>query len=205
MHKKILLTIAALFAVLLVASSWNKRPSFPNSNSTPRFPLDWVGIWKGKLEIFGPDGKKRQEVPMRIEILPNEKYRNQDWYHWRIQYGEQATREYLLVHSDTLGYRQYAIDEQNGIVLPIGVFENKTYCSFEVEGSMISDIHTLQGDTLLFELNFSTAKKPFLSGGKTAKGTMANIDTSSKKEEIPVVHSYPPLSFQKAILIRQKS
>jgi len=155
------------------------------SFSQQKFPESWIGSWKGNLEIYAPDGKVKQTVPMEIQI--NTLNEEKKWQ-WKIIYNTTDIRNYELVEVDATKGKFY-IDEKNNILIDVAVFGNKTFSNFEVQGFTIFDTHTLIDDTIVFELNTSQSKDTRTSGDGT--------------EEIPTVKSFPQIGYQKAILKKQ--
>jgi hypothetical protein len=111
-------------------------------------------------------------------------------YSWQLVYGDSGkdVRAYEIVPVDTL-VGKWNVDEKNGIIIA-GIFRGNNFItSFEVQGTRITMIYSLQGDALVVEV---------------IAGTSAGIMTSGKgTEEIPTVTSYGVSSYQRAVLLRK--
>ncbi len=160
-----------------------------NSASIDSSKLDmWLGKWEGQLEIFNHTGLT-QTVPMAIHHFKTDTL---DTYGWFLIYGEDeeaGTRPYFLkVIDENKGH--YQIDEKNSILINEYMIGNKMISNFEVMGTLISTVYTLQenGD-IIFEIIFSMTDQPTITG-----------DQIFNEEEIPKVNSYLVGGYQKAIL-----
>jgi hypothetical protein len=150
------------------------------------FPATWEGEWRGDLVVY-QHGNEVQRIPMSLTILP---LGSNGHYTWAIQYGrdESNLRPYRLIPADP-EKGQFAIDEQNGIVLD-GFFQRDTYFSlFSVSGSLLQTRVQRTQDTLLYEIT---------------AGPMEPLNTSGGRDSIPAVDSYAIPTLQRAILQRQK-
>ena len=107
-------------------------PVAPALFRVEQFPADWLGTWQGEVMITRPGEVALPLVQMTRIFEPTE---DPVVFRWTTIYsgsqGEQ-TREYLLRVVD--GERgQYAIDEQNGIVLS-SQFVGDTLYSWSASG-----------------------------------------------------------------------
>ncbi|GAB4127429.1 MAG: hypothetical protein OHK0045_19880 [Raineya sp.] len=161
-------------------------PSFAQNQD----PLqEWLGIWKGNLQIYSLEGKK-QVIPMELHILPTD---TAGRYTWKILY-DKSPRNYTLIAQDA-SKGLYLIDEKNGIILENQLFANTFFGCFEVMGNLLTSTYRLEGKQLIFEI-FSMSKKKLQKTG--------NIP----EKESPEVIIYPSQVMQKAILTntsKQKS
>lgn len=100
-----------------------------------RFPEDWIGSWRGELEL-PPTPKTPDKVMMELGIS---RTADPDRYGWTIVYetpdGRQV-REYELFVRDRAQGR-YAIDERNGIVLEARESGGALYSWFSLGGSNV--------------------------------------------------------------------
>ncbi|MEM9378557.1 MAG: hypothetical protein AAGB93_01315 [Planctomycetota bacterium] len=105
------LLVAALSLLALVSCAARSGDVAPSAVRTA-WPDDWVGTWEGELVVEGD--ARIEPVLFRLEIgtLAESGVRP-----WRLTYGDAPTRDYRLVEVDAARGR-WAIDEQNGIVLP---------------------------------------------------------------------------------------
>lgn len=154
------------------------------------FPDDWIGRWTGPLKTLG--GSSLAPATMTIEIAPLAANR----WSWRIVYDGEAGRQvrpYELVAVDAAAGR-YAIDEKNGIVLPVRYIQGTLYSSFEVMGSRIEVRESLSGvggdAAILVEMATTAVAEVAVTGGIAA-------------DSIPEVRGWVPRSVQRARLSRQ--
>jgi hypothetical protein len=155
---------------------------FATSSAQNSDPLQaWLGIWKGKLQIFAPEGKK-QEIPMELHILSTDTIGR---YTWKIVY-DKSDRNYTLIAKDA-AKGLYVIDENNGIILENQLFDNTFFSGFEVMENLLACSYRLEGKQLIFEI-FSMNKKKVQKTG--------NIPD----KEIPEVLAFPSQVMQRAVL-----
>lgn len=105
---------------------------------------DFVGDWRGALRL--PSGA---EVAVSLEVVPVAGV--SDRFHWRLRYEGQAVRDYVLVVRDRVS-GEAALDENNGIVLPVLLRGEELISVFEVQGALLNVRYGLQGDELAFSL-----------------------------------------------------
>ncbi len=146
----------------------------------------WMGKWEGTLMIYSAT-KPIKEVPMKIWNFETDTIGTYGWY---LIYGEdeeKGTRPYFLKTISTeTGH--YQVDEKNGIILDSYLIGDKMISTFDVQGSLISSIYTLETDgRMTFEILFGKSDDPNITGGK---------------DDIPSVESYKMGGYQKAVLQR---
>jgi hypothetical protein len=143
---------------------------------------DWLGTWKGTLRILYPSSV--QELPMTLEIA---KTSTPDRYSWKITYGEspKTIEKNYFIYAKDIEKGQWILDEDNSILLDVYLTDNTMYTLFEVKGSLLNSIFTLDGNNLMFEVLSSKSDTPNISG----KGD-------------DEVKSYPVFVIQKAKLIK---
>jgi len=100
-----------------------------------RFPDDWIGSWRGELEM-PPTAKTAGPVVMELAISRTD---DPDRYGWTIVYdapeGRQVRAYELLARNRMEG--RYATDERNGIVLEAREFGGALYSWFSLGGSNV--------------------------------------------------------------------
>jgi hypothetical protein len=147
----------------------------------------WHGIWRGRLEIWD-SAKPVQSVPMELHIAPGT---TRGELAWKIIYGEGEKRQerpYKLVTRDA-ARGQYAVDEGNGIVLPLRRFGERLFSEFTVQGNRLLARYELQPDgTLVYEI---------------ITGREAATEKTGGKDRVPEVSAVPVSSFQRAVLKRE--
>lgn len=153
-----------------------------NFGQENKFPDDFFGIYKGKLEIINAKGK--QEIDMEFHFTKTDTIGT---YKYVLVYNNQP-RNYFLIEKDK-SKGQYLIDENNGILLQASVFNDGIFSMFEVNGSLITTTEKFYDKYMDFEIMFTNTNKVETTG----KGT----------EEIPTVKVYPILGVQKARLYKQ--
>lgn len=178
MIMKNIITVALLICIsnILIAQETN------NLN----FPGDYFGVYTGTLNISSERGI--QKIPMEFHLNTTDSIGK---YKYVLVYGENEKRQernYFLIEKDA-EKGNYIIDEDNGILLNAKVLDNKLYCLFEVEQSLLTTFITFEKDQLLFEIVYSNTSKKGLSG--------------SENDSIPLVTSYPLHVIQKATLLKQ--
>lgn len=149
----------------------------------------WLGTFEGELQIFSGE-QLMQEIEMKLihEELPGKN----EW-RWAIQYGngDDAIRDYTLKKGDQ-GKNHFLIDEHNSILIDQYLFDNKFISWYDVSGSLILVVYTLEEDVLIFEVIAGSSDAGKMTGGET-------VDD----EEIPEVISFPVNVYQKAMLKRR--
>jgi hypothetical protein len=138
------------------------------------------------LTIFGAQGKTTA-LSMQLNVSSKD---SAGVYSWQLVYGDSRKdiRAYEIVPVDTL-VGKWNVDEKNGIVIA-GIFRGNNFItSFEIQGTRITMVYSLQEDALVVEV---------------IAGTSSGIMTSGKgSEDIPTVTSYGVSSYQRAVLSRK--
>jgi len=158
----------------------------PAQDSELNFPEDYLGIYKGRLNINSTGGI--QDIPMEFHLTEGD---STDHYRYTLIYGEGDTRQerkYSLIAEDK-DKGEFIVDENNGIILDDKQIDNRLYCLFEVNGSLLTTFITFGEDHLLWEIVFAAKSE--------ARTTYAEND-----EKIEVI-SYPISTVQRAILKKQ--
>lgn len=177
--------IQLITGVVLVALLGCNTTSDLNINSIKRpvaFPQDYFGIYKGVLHIKNSRGT--QEVDMEYHLLPSQE---PDKYIYKLVYDGNA-RDYTLITQDAVK-GVYAVDENNGIILPTYLNNHALHSFFSVSGNLLTSRAEFFQDHMTFEILFAP-----LEGHETGG-----------KDDIPVVTGYDITTFQKAVLIKSKS
>lgn len=155
------------------------------------FPAAWIGYWSGTLDIYNYKGKS-QSLPMEVEIAPIDSAANR--YTFALIYGadkKEGRRAYELFAKDTIK-GIYVNDEKNSIQMEEYLINNKLYCWFEVQGTMLLSTFELKSNNeLCFEIISGGATPVSITGGQKVGG-----------EDIPTVKTFPIKVVQKAILTR---
>lgn len=177
-----------LLLIVLSCAFWQCQPTktlTTNKVALTNFPIDWVGEWEGRLEIFNVKGKS-MDLYMGLNILPLEN----DRYTWTIIYGEgekRQERKYELMPKDT-AKGHYLIDEKNSIILDDFLLGNTLYSRFEVMENLLLTSYKLEGEILTFEV---------------ISGNLEPINATGGQDSIPVVNSYNVFVMQRAELKRK--
>lgn len=140
----------------------------------------WLGNYSGVLEITNFKGE-RSEVYMELHIERN----TDSSYTFNIIYGKDTTRQirkYELFHDNN---NQFKLDEKNGIILPMILFDKRLISVFEVQGNFLQVSYTLNRNNIIFRT--TSSRKSLASGGE---------------EDIPLVQGFTPIVDQYATLKR---
>ena len=162
----------------------------PTAPIAPAFPAEWCGRWTGTLAMLGDS--KFGPVTMTLEIAPITEGR----WSWTITYdGEfgRQVRPYELVAIDAAAGR-FAVDEKNGIVIPMRVLDGTLYSTFEVMDSRIEMRETLVGSgadaAIVVEMATIRVGESTVTGGDAGRS-------------IPEVRCWTPRSVQRGRLVRR--
>ena len=160
----------------------------PQIKKTFSFPFEWIGHYKGQLDIY-KGNKKSSSVSMEL-IIDNP---NADGYYpWTIIYNTTDVRSYGLEAINPVN-GHYRINEFNSIEID-GYLNNGHFVSrFDVMGSdLLIDYHrTAEGMEVAF---FISKTEESLTTGNEIIGS----------DTIPEVRSFPMVVFQKALLTLQE-
>ncbi|MCF2873555.1 MULTISPECIES: hypothetical protein [unclassified Tenacibaculum] len=182
--RKIILT-SLIFSFVLIGCKIEKTSNYDLEKAVKTsliFPNDFIGIYKGKLQIDNPKGS--QEIDMEYHLLPTDSVGK---FEYKLVYNGKARNYFLIEKNKEKGI--YEVDENNGIILPTYLNSNTLHSFFEVQGSLLSSRTKFSKDQLEFEILFTKLKNKVKSGGTS--------------EEVPEVFGYPITVFQKAILYKQ--
>lgn len=160
--------------------------------SRKEFPAEYVGVWKGDLEIFNAGGKV-QTVPMELHILPID----DTTYTYTIIYGEDkeaGKRDYLL-RAGNRGDHHWVIDEQDGILLDNFYVGGVLHGPFTVMGSRLYSSLEARDNCLIYTISSGRAE-PFRESGTT-------VEQDGKSQDIEVA-SFGVSNFQRAWLRQAK-
>ncbi len=153
------------------------------------FPAEWLGNWRGTLEIHKPQSTGSQ-YPMKLQIsqLDSAKYRFVLIYG---QYDKIDERPYeLLVINAAKGH--YRVDEKNSILIDAYLFGSRLITWFSVGPSVLTVSYEKMGETIVFEVTSSGNKATLVSGGQPHQA-----------QDIPTVNSFLVNGFQRAVLRRE--
>jgi len=142
----------------------------------------WFGSYSGTLVITNFKGEQ-SEIYMELLIERN----TDSSYTFNIIYGEDTTRQirkYELFHEND---NQYKLDEKNGIVLPMMLFNKRLISVFEVQGNLLQVSYALDKKNIIFRTTVS--RESMESGGEG---------------DIPLVQGFTPTVDQYATLKRKK-
>lgn len=124
---------------------------FPGlSQAQNQFPDSWEGIWEGMLNIYNQN-KLVDSVQMNFEVHPTE---NDSIWVWKATYETDipdAEKDYLLVLVDGES-GEYAIDEQDGIILRAWLSGNTLSSMFRVNETVLLTRYEKYGDQIHFEV-----------------------------------------------------
>lgn len=171
-----MLLLICFLTVTITAQSQEKKAAFPENS---------VGIYKGTLQIHSVRGE--QQIPMEFHLLAT---RNSTKFDYKLVYNG-ASRNYTLVVKDK-AKGLFAVDENNGIILPAKYSKNTLFSFFEVQGNFLSSRMEFLENEVRFEILFTAKKNKIITGGSKKAG--------GKTKKIPEVFGYPITTIQKAVL-----
>lgn len=112
------------------------------------FPADFVGEWRGEMLWARPEQKEPQTVAMSLTIRPNG---NGEDHEYRLQYGDQDARPYVLRPKDR-AQGHWQIDEGGGLVLDAFWLGGALVSAFEVGSQTIVTRLWREGDAVMSEM-----------------------------------------------------
>ena len=179
--KKTFLFLSFLVLVLMGCQTKSNSKEIKKEKTQEQliFPDDFLGVYKGTLEITNPKGT--QEIPMEYHLLKTDSINKFDY---KLVYNGQPRNYTLVIKDREKGI--FEVDENNGIILPTFLNSNTLHSFFEVQGNLLSSRAKFSKKKLEFEILFTSLKNKVKSGGIS--------------EDIPEVFGYPISVFQKAIL-----
>lgn len=163
----------------------NEQTLLPPVARRLTFPYSWCGTWSGELLVYDAQ-KLKMKIPMILYINPTI---DSTRWEWMIQY-DTIKRHYELILD--IAKNEYAIDEKNGIVIPVGLFNNTLVSSFDVQDNRLNAIYRFTDGGIEFIINSASISSLQLSGGELYNN-----------EHIPRVGSYPVSLYQEALLKRE--
>ena len=174
------------FIHLILAGIITTGISFAQNDASSVFPDDYLGVYKGKLNINSDRGT--QEITMEFHLKATDSI---DTFEYILVYGEGDSRQQRNYTLRTLNKAkgEYLVDENNGILLDDKVVDNRMYALFEVQGTLLTTFITFKEDHIIFEI--AAARR------ENARTTHA------ENEERTEVISYPVSTVQRAVLKRQ--
>lgn len=151
-----------LFLSIISISSVNAQASFGKA---------CLGTWKGMMRMY-QRGQLKDSV--RIQLTVAETPDPKVWV-WKTEY---LSTQHPVVKNYTLklideNTGQYAIDEDDGTLLPHYRFDTKLFSIFETEGITLTSSYELRGEELIFEV--TSGKK-----GKAEAVTTFSVDHLQK-------------------------
>ena len=160
-----------------------------------QFPADWVGSWKGQLEIYRGT-QPAQVIPLELHIGERNENGN---YAWTIVYMSRINpdsimrdvRAYILMPVDS-NKGQWIIDEQNSILLPARHAGDVLTSHFQVSRQWLMSQYVHDGESITFRIFAGSKDLEGGSGGGEYRG-----------EQMPEVLVYPVQAVQKAVLKRE--
>jgi len=179
--KKALIVLSLLTSLLGCDSPKNNKLP-PEEKVALAFPQDFLGIYKGELELTSSNGTEK--IPMEFHLLDAPDDTN---YGYKIFYGvERDERAYNLVR--THNKHLFLIDENNGIVLE-GAFANNTlFSTYEVMGNLLNTTEKFYEDHMEFTITLAREQDTSMTGNT----------------ESAIVKNYPISMMQTATLLKEK-
>lgn len=172
-----------LFLVFLASCSGKQKSAV----STLPFYESHIGNWNGTLKVIKNDSIVR-ELGMTFNLEPIEDSLQFKRFKWQIRYEGQDIRDYQL-RIDTVN-NTFAIDENNGIVLPA-----------KLNNSNLSNWFTVMGNTLM--VNFDFSRKDEIEFTVNMRSKQPVSITGQQNEEIDSVACYEVVSYQVGVLTKK--
>ncbi len=169
-----------VLVVLFMVLSCDQEKTSTAIPEKTEFPDDFLGIYKGDLDIVTSNGSN--PVPMEFHLLATA---NSSKYAYKIFYGkERLERAYNLIQ--TSNPHIYEVDENNGIIIPTAYSNNTLFSTYEVAGNLLNCTEVFHNDRLEFMITMSR-----------------QIDTATAGQTDGfTVKSYPISVMQKAVLYK---
>lgn len=162
----------------------------PPEQEAKAFPDSWFGEWRGAAWTKNGEGAG-QEFRMGLRIAGRTEVGK---FEWTIEYeaGEQGkqTRAYTLLMREP-GKGEWAIDENNGIVLHATMIGGVLYCPFDVGGQHLAASYRMNGAGTAIDVEITTISR--------SKGDA----TGDPKSTMPI-STYKVTSVQRATLNKVK-
>lgn len=176
-------TLSILFTIvsIIIISSCND----PIVSQLPdpiekNFPEDYLGIYKGELDITTSNGLN--SIPMEFHLKSTPDIMN---YTYTIIYdGDSRNYNLKRTHNPNL----FLVDENNGIILETAYANKTLFSTYAVMGNFLNSTQVFHDDHMEFMI------------------TMARVQDTSKtgSVESAFVTNYPISVMQKAVLYKQK-
>lgn len=182
-------TLSLIFLILVFTSCHNTNSETPSNedsiitanNVDKLFPDDYLGIYKGDLNIITSAGN--ESIPMEFHLLSTADSTN---YKYKIFYGtERSERAYNLKR--TSNPNLFLVDENNGIVLETAYSNRTLYSTYEVMGNLLNCTEVFHDDYMEFMITMSRKKDTTQTGAPSSA----------------LVTNYPISVMQKAVLYKQ--
>jgi hypothetical protein len=180
---------AFAICLLVLLFSCQQTPQKSTAPAALLFPQDWLGQWRGTMQIVTPEGIQKT-LPIGIELAttgqPNR-------YRYLLQYGTDTTdvRSYELVATDSAA-GLYLFDELNGIRMEGYMIGQTLYSQFDVDRVRLMTSYQRLGDSLISDI---------VVVGKDAIPVTG--DTIMGRDTIPPVYTHPVMSQQRGVLYRK--
>jgi hypothetical protein len=151
-------------------------------------PQDWLGDWYGVLEVRSPKGLVAS-INMELHLTKTDTVNN--WKYTLVYDNgkKRDERKYNLIKSDSIP-GLFEINENNGIIINEVQMGNRMFQRFEVMDNVIYGITTYEKGKIIWELVSDNEQISFQSG--------------EGSEDSPLVTTYFPTNYQKAILTKKK-
>jgi len=118
-----------------------------NNFFSQEFPKDWIGNYKGVMEVINPKGS--QKVTVKLQILTIKE--NEAWT-YKMTYlpenQEKSVKDYVIRKTEN----GYVMDEKDGILIQMAWLGNGFYDYFELDNMFFTSRLTKEKKGLTFEL-----------------------------------------------------
>lgn len=179
---RILSILFTIVSIIIISSCNDPIVSQLPDPIEKNFPEDYLGIYKGELDITTSNGLN--SIPMEFHLNATEDTEN---FEYKIFYGkERSERAYNLkrTHNPNL----FLVDENNGIILETAYANKTLFSTYEVMGNLLNCTEVFHDDHMEFMITMSRVQDTSQTGNA----------------ESAFVTNYPISVMQKAVLYKQK-
>lgn len=160
------------------------------AQDVPSFPQNWIGDYAGIMYAHYPTADRIDTIDVHFEIKETD--RENAWTYVMSysneQYGD-IVKSYEIIKPDSLASHMYYLDELDGILIEQPLIYDTFYSNFTVGEVWISSRMRRVESGIEFEIT---------SAKNTATRTSQN--RADNPEDVFVVDSYPPFTYQRIFL-----
>jgi hypothetical protein len=149
-----------LFILLISINCYSQN--FLTSEFGEGIPSDWLGSYKGSMEIFGPTGfQQLVNVQLDIQIMDRENCWSYNMSYLSPQGEVQNTKAYRIIYDKT--NKKLWMDEGDSLLIEMTLMGNCLFDHYELSGMFFNSSLCKQEEQLLFELTGGNTKPTYSS------------------------------------------